>query len=198
MPTGYTSDIYNGKNVTFEKFVFACSRAFMPSMRDSAFDAPIPDKYPVSDYHKKELDKAKKNVVKYAKMTIAQAAETLKKNEIKVRAEEKKSKEESEALRLRYEAMVIKVERWSVPKELAGLKKFMLEQLRESIKFDCSVLERQEKEEPMTPEEYLQELRESAEDDVKYHSAGLAKDISIAKSNETWIKMLKKSVRGKK
>ena len=36
MPTGYTLDLYNGKDITFEEFVLKCARAFgaLIDMRD--------------------------------------------------------------------------------------------------------------------------------------------------------------------
>ena len=64
MPTGYTLDLYDGKDITFEEFALRCARAFgaLISMRDEPIDAPIPERFEPSDYHLKELEKAKKRL----------------------------------------------------------------------------------------------------------------------------------------
>jgi len=45
MPTGYTLDLYDGKNITFKEFVMKCAGAFgaLISMKDESLDAPIPE-----------------------------------------------------------------------------------------------------------------------------------------------------------
>ena len=64
MPTGYTLDLYDVKDITFEEFALRCARAFgaLISMRDEPIDAPIPERFEPSDYHLKELEKAKKRL----------------------------------------------------------------------------------------------------------------------------------------
>ena len=61
MPTGYTLELYDGKDITFEEFVLKCARAFgaLINMRDEPRDAPIPERFEPSYYHLKELIKAK-------------------------------------------------------------------------------------------------------------------------------------------
>lgn len=198
MPTGYTANLNEGKEPSFETFVLRCSRAFIHFMREDPMDAKIPDKIPVSDYHKKAIAKAKLDIKKWAKVTLAQAEKLLEAEKIKEEAEEKRNKLKQKDIYFRYHAMMSKVEHWKAPKELEGLKKFMLEQLSESIKYDCGEVTKMPDapEEPMTPQEFLDNKRESALSDLTYHTKEHAKEISVAKQNEAWIKALKKSVKG--
>ena len=161
MPSGYTADLYEGKkDVTFEKFVLTCARAFMSSMRDEPLGADIPDpKIEVESYIKDNITTAKKDVAKYAKMTVAEAGKQMKKNSDENKAFIKKAKLEARDIFMRYHTMLTKVEHWNPPKDLESLKKFMQDQLSESIKFDCAVINREEKEEKMTAKQYLTLMR---------------------------------------
>ena len=202
MATGYTYDIYEGKKITLEQYALKCARAFMYSMRDEPMDAPIPDiEDEVEDsHHIEQIAKAEKDVARYAKMTVQQAGELLKKQREDSAKEKRKYLMEAKDAFLRYNSMLVKVEHWKVPKELDNLKKFMMEQLTESIKFDCSAISRVEKEEEdkMTPRQYLTFLRENAQNDVDYHTEAYKKELEVAKQNAAWVKALKGSVKGLK
>lgn len=58
MPSGYTSDIYHGKDVTFKEFALKCARNFgaLMHMRDESLDTPIRLKNLEDSYHKNELN----------------------------------------------------------------------------------------------------------------------------------------------
>ena len=57
MPTGYTSDLYEGKNISFTEFALQCSRAFGATIdqRDDGRDAPLRLPIPRLDYSEKGL-----------------------------------------------------------------------------------------------------------------------------------------------
>lgn len=198
MPTGYTADLYEGKQVTFEQFVLKCARAFMYSMRDEPMDAPIRDvDEEVKDsYHKKGIEKAHRDIAKYAKMTVAEAGEIQKAQKETLKKKKEKAKEKSEKIFRSYNAMLGKVKKWDCPEELNNLKKYMTEQLEESINFDCSSL-REEKEEKMTAKQFLEELRDDAQNDLEYHTKEFEKEKDVARKNAAWIRALKTSVKGK-
>ena len=58
MPTGYTAGILDGTTKDFKQFAKHCSRAFIVHLRDEPIDSEY-KKREVSDYHIKEIEKAK-------------------------------------------------------------------------------------------------------------------------------------------
>ena len=61
MPTGYTEDIYNGKDVTFKDFALKCARAFGACVhqREDNIDDPPRLKIADTSYYEEKLKKAK-------------------------------------------------------------------------------------------------------------------------------------------
>jgi len=117
MPTGYTLDLYDGKDITFEEFVLKCARAFgaLIDMRDEPMDAPIPERFEPSDYHLKELEIAKKRlkeIKKWNEERAEQEAERAYQEALKRREEFIKK---NKLIRKRYEDMLSKVQKWKLP-----------------------------------------------------------------------------------
>lgn len=79
MPTGYTADLYDGKDVSFEGFALNCARAFgaLVSLRDEP-DAEIPDEFKVDEYYVKKFEEAKEELEKAESMTDEEFAEDAK------------------------------------------------------------------------------------------------------------------------
>lgn len=140
MPTGYTAPIYEGKDITLTEFAANCARgmgAFM-HMRDEATGAVLA--YPKSNGRSFYSDNL------YATIEESNAWLALSEEEryaewstyytktLKQRAD---SMLESAVIRTRYLDMIKQVTDVDVPSKLEGFKRFMLEQLSESIEFDC-------------------------------------------------------------
>ena len=140
MPTGYTADLKEGKQVTFQEFAMKCARAFgaLVEMRDQPFDATIPDEFRPSSYHLDAIETAKKRLAEVEKWSSARAERQAKKAfDDEVRSS-KKYGEKNEKTKRAYNAMLKQVRKWVPPsKDHEGLKSFMIEQLTKSIEFDC-------------------------------------------------------------
>lgn len=193
MPTGYTQSI--SKGISFEKFTLNCARAFgaLISMRDEPDDAPIPTKIKPSDYHIKELKKAKAELKKYESMTVS-VAEFICEKEYK---DELKRIEEGELedakLKTDYELMLYKVREWTPPTpEHEGLKKFMISQIEDSIKFNC--LCKRTKPKKRNAEEWLLAKKRQAIKDIDYHTKANAEEIERCAERTKWIQDLIKSL----
>lgn len=80
MPSGYTSDIYEGKDISGKDFILKCARAFGATimMRDEPLDKEIPVFEP-STYYIEVLEKAKNELEKYKKMSTEEAENLLMK-----------------------------------------------------------------------------------------------------------------------
>ena len=140
MPTGYTADVQRGKITDFPAFALLCARAFGAtiSMRDDGMDAPIPDEFQPSQHYAEWAREERARLDALLAMTPDEITAARDEAEAK-RAASLAEAEERRAQELaRYEAMLAAVKAWVPPTpEHVGLQAFMVEQLRESIRFDC-------------------------------------------------------------
>lgn len=138
MATGYTMDIHNGKPVTFEQFALKCSRAMGAAImqRDESLDAEIRMRE-LDEYYVIGVTEARtaleaalaRTDTEWADMQATEIAEASKVRDEYIR--------DTDALYARYRDMQEQVEAWEPPTDdHMGLKKFMLDQFEESIRFD--------------------------------------------------------------
>jgi len=139
MPTGYTSKLYDGKDQSVRDFILTCARAFGATIMQRDDDPNDPPKLREASTHEAEMAaKYSTELAEVQAWTNGEADEAAAANYAKEFAAWQESQVKSQALRARYLGMLTKIERWTAPTpEHVGLKKFMVEQLRESIKFDC-------------------------------------------------------------
>ena len=195
MPTGYTLDLYDGKDITFEEFVLKCARAFgvLIDMRDEPIDAPIPERFEPSDYHLKELEKAKKRlkeIKKWDEEKAEQEAERAYREALKEREEFIKK---NKLIRKRYEDMLSKVQKWKPPTiEHESLKQFMIQQLVESIEYDCFIPEMPQR---LSGEEYKEQQIKKALSDIDYHEREYAEEVNRVYERNKWLLSLRESLR---
>jgi len=195
MPTGYTLDLFDGKDVTFEEFVLKCARAFgaLIDMRDEPMDAPIPERLEPSDHHLKELEKAKrrlKEIRKWNEEKAEQEAERAYREALKEREEFIKK---NKLIRKRYEDMLSKVQKWKPPTiEHESLKQFMIQQLVESIEYDCFIPEMPQR---LSGEEYKEQQIKKALSDIDYHEREYAEEVNRVYERNKWLLSLRESLR---
>ncbi len=138
MPTGNTSCIRDG--VSFNQFVLGCARSFGAciTLRDEPMSTPIPKMFKPSAYHKKELQRVKKEIDALDRTTLRQAE---KKAVIDYRKEVKSNQkymDENSELKEKYVDMLNQIKAWKSPsKDHNEFKKFMIQQIETSIGFDC-------------------------------------------------------------
>ena len=188
MPTGYTSDIYNGKEVTFKDFALGCARAFGACVmqRDDPADEK-PKIMPEESYHTEKL----KNLGEFKKPTEAEFESYVKET---IADYEKIIKEKNE-LKKRYSDILEKAKNWQPPtKEHERLKAFMIEQLTDSSSFDCCGLDHYEHElkviSAMTYKHYVKKKLAEYNRSIEYHKEYEAKDLFNIKQRNKWIKDL--------
>ena len=205
MPSGYTSELVE-KNLNFRQFALLCARAFgvCISMRDDPLDKPIPEKIePISTYHRDELARAKQKLKKLLSLKTKSAREKWavdKINEDLASSEKFKKEEGNDNTISKYEEMLDKVKNWTPPtSEHAELKKFMTQQLMESIKWDAhtdywseAITRLEQKLE--NPLEFYKEEVKKAKESVKYHQEHWKKDVEGARKATKWLQQLRKSL----
>jgi hypothetical protein len=198
MPTGYTSEIGTKDNLTFKEFTLKCARAFGACIhqRDDASDI-LPQKQKVDNYHISQLNAAIKKLKTFKKTSKKVLRQKMERDFLKRNKELLISIEKTHALQNKYKLMLKKVNNWIPPStEHDGLKKFMIEQIAESIKWDCSTSYQEEglsREKESFEEHYVAELK-SLEDDIKYHEKKYNEDVERTNKANRWIEELYNSL----
>lgn len=137
MPTGYTAAVQDGSITTLRDYALLCARgfgAFLP-MRDAPADAPLTLPPPADTaYYDQRIAEAERilalPLADLQTMAADQNAEALRRHN---------EREAARALHeTRYRAVLYQVRAWVKPSEdFANFKAFMVEQLEQSIEFDC-------------------------------------------------------------
>lgn len=197
MPTGYTWGIANGETKTFHDFALQCARNFgaLVHMRD---DSPGLDIRPaeVSPHHAVCISESKAEVVRIGKMTKRQwqaEADAEYANRIAEREARALRNAEQEQ---RYRNMSAKVREWTPPTEQhEAMKKFMLDQLEQSVNFDCGRDEAASSNDARrTGEQWYWSRISSLSSNIAYHEAALKEDQErVAKAN-AWVEQLRASL----
>ena len=190
MPTGYTAAVADGTVTDFATFALQCARAFGATIlqRDDPAKDP-PRLIPVSDYHAKRIVEAEARLAELQAMTVEEAGRRADADHAKAVEERWRYRRERRATESRYEAMRADVEKWTPPTpDHAGLRKFMLDQIADSVKFDC--VEYGEDPVAKTGAEWLAAERAKAAHDIGYHRNGDAEEQERTRTRHEWIRAL--------
>ena len=193
MPSGYTSDIADGKDVSFNDFALKCARAFgacIEQRDDNANDKPkLIERNNEDNYHLEELEKAK--------MWKSPTKEEFDDYVTESSAYYNEQIDKQNKLKVSYEDMLVKANKWVPPTtEHEGLKKFMIEQLSESLRHDCGNDYQREllQINSYTHAEYVDDMRDSNKRNIEYHTEQLKKDNKRVDTRNAWISALYKSL----
>lgn len=192
MPSSYTNDLYEGKDVTFEQFVLKCARAFGANihMRDEPLNSEIKE-YVASEYSLKKAEEARKRLEELEAMTEAEIKaynlsvyndSVIRHNEAAARNAEMKD---------RYTKMLERVERWVPPtNDHKDLKEFMIRQIKDSIDFDIYTPEY-----PPSNFNYHEKVIEREKWNIEYHTRSYREEVQRANKFNEWNRQLKESLR---
>ena len=194
MPTGYTSELYDGKPQTFTEFALQCARAFGAAImqRDDPFSAPLRIPKADTSYSDGRLAEAQAQLDKFRALPSELADQEAEASYQAALARWKDAEQEKREREERYRNMLADVAGWRPPSgEHVNLKEFMVNQLEESIKFDCSSYDPPVR---LTGEEYREHGIASAEKDLRYHTKSMAEEIERAAGRRAWITDLAESL----
>ena len=198
MPTGYTYKIKDG--ISFQEYALICARAFgaLIDMRDEPLGAEIPQNFVPSDYHLKESKSIKKELETFNSLTDDEILQNIDTEYNEESKSLKKSIRENQDLKQKYEKLLAQATAYVPPTpDHVNFKNFMVNQLKESMKFDCSrdyfenKLKRLSK---PTIEEWKQNKLESITSNIEYHTKQYEKDVENCKRKNEWIDKLRKSI----
>jgi hypothetical protein len=197
MPTGYTSKLYEGEDQSFEDFVLNCARAFgaLIELRDEP-DAEIPDTFEPSPYHDKEREKAEAELRELKRLSPVEIRTRAAKDYQAAVRRYREAIADAQELAERYGTMLARVMVWEPPSpDHEALKKFMIDQLQESIRRDCST-KYLTKPEPQPAQEWYDERVKSIMDGINYHNEQQAKEETRAEERNEWVSQLRGALEG--
>lgn len=199
MPTGYTVKIKD--DVSFAEFALNCARAFGAciSLRDEPGGGErIPESFAPSSYHIDAADKAKTRLMQLKDLSEEECE--IKALEVYKQAEDRRLENlrENNDLLKKYLMMLERINAWEAPTpDHIKLKEFMIEQVRTSIKHDCSNGYYEKRTERKSGNEWLASEIDVERKSLAYHSAEHEKEVSRAASRTKWIAELRDSLIGK-
>lgn len=192
MPTGYTHEIHDGKEVTLADYLRRCVRAFILDCREEPIDAPLPERSTYKDdvvaSYEGHVKAALDTIYELEGLTDAECgARSLAEYEARL-AQLTKWNEEKAVVEARYRALLDQVNAWETPHRLRGVRDFMREQLESSIKWDCSPYEMPAA--PIPGAEWRAEQVEHARQMHTKWSADLAKQREGQANNNAFMETL--------
>ena len=197
MPTGYTAGVGDGTVTSFRQFALDCARAFGAciTMRDDPGGGEsIPEEFTPSLFYAEWLERARARLAAVEAMTqddVIAAAANANIERIQSYRERVAQREET---RSRYEAMYKAAQKWSAPTpEHAELRKFMLDQLSQSISFDCNSAYDVEPV-PVTSAEWLATELANCRRDMERCSKDHSEEVERTAGRNAWIKALRESL----
>lgn len=191
MPTGYTYSIYD--DISFENFVLSCARNFgaLIHMRDESNEAHATLRE-LSNYYTESLKSAEVKLQYFKNLSKEQIEhECYKANDEMLKEyneqESKRQKQLSQLL-----VMKNKVIAWKPPTEEHNkLKEFMLNQINETINFDCSPPKTFE---ASKPSQWIKNHIESCEWNIEYYTKKVVENSNRTNGTNQWIIDLYKSL----
>jgi hypothetical protein len=194
MPTGYTADVADGKVTDFRTGALRCARAFGATImqRDDPMDQP-PKLREESPYYAESVARDEARVAYLATLTPEEAEREAAAQFDAAMVRHREYEEERTVTRNRYNAMLAQAVQWTPPTpEHQGLKDLMIQQLTESIKYDCGPLWAAP--ERMSGAEWLAAEQEAAERSLTRSRESLREERERVKEANGWITALYESM----
>lgn len=199
MPSGYTEGVASGKITEFKEYALLCARAFGAciSLRDEPLSSEIPE-FKVDDYYLNQAKETEEKIASLLSMTQQDKEENFNKyvSDIVKSAEENLS--EKKIIKQRYEKMLEQARNFDPPSSNHyNYKSFMIEQLQNSIQWDCSddyYLDQINRVKSLSLEEWFKSQLIIAQSDLDYYKEQLEEEQDRVNKNNLWVKQLKESL----
>lgn len=200
MPSGVTSPIYDGEEITRDEFLMRVARLYGLTImqREESLDNPPRLVESNTAYHDDAIKKAEESLAEIATLTIEQAS---KKADEEYKDSVKSWEDDTDrrlAMLGRYETMIAEVESWEPEPAISYIKDGALEQLRESVKFDCgdidNVMKYRQYPKRQGGPEWIQERKARAERDIGYHTKQIKEEEERTEERNTAIRALYRSL----
>lgn len=138
MPTGYTSDLYEGKDLELKDFVYTVAPGFGAFIHHRDDDGPIKLRRPTMSTDEQEsYEKHVRELNEWNDLDDGERREQYEAYLTETTEYREKELARQAGIEKRYRSMLEKVKGVNPPPELENFNNFMIEQLESSIKFDC-------------------------------------------------------------
>lgn len=196
MPSGYTCGVQDGTIKTFREYALQCARAFGAciDLRDDPLSPDIPEFVP-SDYHAKRLAELEAELVALEAMSATEVEAACKREFQSAVDYRDKRLAEITAQQQRYESMLSEASAFQPPtSEHVELKKFMITQLQESIKWDCDASYYDTPPVKKDAAEWMKERRGQIKTDIARCEKKHREEVERTAQRNEWVKALKEQL----
>ena len=204
MATGYTCKVKDG--ISFKEFVMICARAFGATitMRDDPLDKKIPEEFKPSPHYYDEVCRIEKELERISKISLEEAKRYAEEEAKKENERNERYKEENVSLIKAYTKLLKMVREWQPPTEdHYELKTFMIDQLKNSMEWDCHCFSKGDvilkptlvKVIPKSPEQWLKDKENRLIEDLNYYKEEYKKEVDRVNKRNIWIKQLRDSLK---
>lgn len=193
MPTGYTSGVSNGTITTFKEYALTCARAFgaCVTLRDEPLSSNIPE-FTVNESYKRRVDETKTELKRFSDLTHDQLVEKYNADIANRQAWAASAIEDRKLQQRRYEMMLAQAKLFKPPTgSHIDFGKFIVEQLEQSIAFDCEPRSYDNMPFEAWQVERLDQLKSNAERAVESYEEEVKR---VASRNE-WVRNLRKAIK---
>lgn len=196
MPTGYTAIIQERPTISFPEFAWRCARAMGACVmqRDDPMQEP-PRLDAPNSYHRVKIEEAEAKLREVEQMTEPERCSAAEKEfadeELRISSviQEKRSTEEA------YRRMLDMVKAWNPPTpDHQGLKDFMIQQITDSIKWDCDTEFYDRPIAKLTGDEWRSKRLESLVSEIAYHLQHDAEEVERTRQRNEWKRQLAESL----
>lgn len=178
MPTGYTAKLADGEQ-SIQDFMKGLARGmgFCVTLRDEPWDAPLPTELQPSTWNAEKLAGARARMDELNSVSDQEAQELAHQAYIEEHDRWLADSQRQTAQADRYRAMIEVLEEWKPTHHaMKGMRDFGLQQIRESLQFDCGGYGLPEPVEK-SGEDWLAEEIRKAQRDIDYYAAEHAKEV---------------------
>ena len=197
MPTGLTGSIYEGRDMTLRGFALRCvtQMGFGCSYTERGEREMPLDKPPVmqaDSYYLKALQQAEEELAMWQELK-EEPEKLLLTYEVycmSVKMENDGRDKRYDEKHDRYQTMIDKVTAWQVTEDYVPLKELMLNQLQDSMKYDCRDKDDRYYDHVAPMDEWLATHIECCQRDIEYYKEKIAEDEKYVREANEYFKGL--------
>jgi hypothetical protein len=189
MPSAITEPLIHGP-IDFRAFMLRAARGMSALSRfDGPIDAPIPVFQPRNEYSEERLKQCQKDLADTQALSGEEVAKRCREEYERACLTVRDANAAVAVYRARAERLIELVSRWCPPsQDHEGLKSYALNQLREFLRWDCSLLPMPS---PVAPSAWREQRIASLQEDIAHYEKNIARETEQTMLVNAWVQMLR-------